>query len=161
PYDVENFQQFGYAVALSGEYALVGAPGASLPGGERGGAVYVFHKNLGGGENWGELTKLTGTDTIDGDNFGNATALNGETAVIGACTAGSAGTQPGAVYVFFQHRGGTDNWGQVEKVTAGDAEDGDQYGWSVAAYESFLFIGAGEEDGPGTNRGAVYVYANE
>jgi hypothetical protein len=38
-------------------------------------AAYVFERNLGSSENWGEVTKLTGSDTEIFDQHGFATAV--------------------------------------------------------------------------------------
>jgi hypothetical protein len=56
-----TFDEFGHAVALSGDALVVGAPvESSGPGDplEASGAVYVFERNLGGPDNWGQAARL-------------------------------------------------------------------------------------------------------
>ncbi|MCI0729254.1 MAG: FG-GAP repeat protein, partial [Chloroflexi bacterium] len=59
-------------------------------------------------------------------------------------------------------QGGPDAWGQVAKLTAGDAQAGDQFGGSAASSDDTLVVGADrEEGGPGDplpNAGAAYVF---
>ena len=66
----------------------------------------------------------------------------------------------GAVYLFERNQGGADNWGQVKKLIASDADEDDGFGTSVAISGDTVVVGAPSEDGtPGhTNRGAAYVF---
>ena len=48
-----------------------------------------------------------------------------------------------------QH-GGADNWGEVKKLTASDAENVDYFGGSVAISGDTVVVGAYREDGAGT-----------
>ncbi len=126
--DGQANDEFGISVAISGDTALVGAneedggPGdpASLVG-----AAYVFGRNQGGMNNWGEVAKLTASDAQAGDQFGNSVAISGDTALVTRLTGG------GAAYVFDRNQGGINNWGEVKKLTASDAQAGDQFGRSA------------------------------
>jgi hypothetical protein len=81
PQDPQAASLYGASVAVSGDTALVGAPGN--PGDTE--AVYVFVKQPAG---WVQQAKLAASDGTDSDSFGAAVALDGDTAVIGAQTAG-------------------------------------------------------------------------
>jgi hypothetical protein len=92
---------FGASIAANGDTLLVGAPGdpdSFLVGGNKAGKAYVFVKP---GNGWaGALTetqKLTASDGVVGDNFGNAVALTDDTVVVGA--PGDEQSR-GSVYVF-------------------------------------------------------------
>src|SRR5215470_8661835 len=75
-------------------------------------------------------TKLAPNDPAPGDELGNAVALYGDTALIGAVDkACQAGSICGAAYVFVRS-GGT--WVAQAKLTASDAGSGDAFGSSVA-----------------------------
>ena len=79
--DGDAYDQFGTAVALSGDTALVGAPwgDADVDGS---GAAYVFTRT---GSTWTQQQKLDLTGEANfRDKFGDAVALSGDTAVIGA-----------------------------------------------------------------------------
>jgi hypothetical protein len=74
---------FGASVAIDGNTAVVGAPGALGPNGNQG-AAYVFARN---GTTWTQQQKLTVSDGIsDGfdDYFGGSVAVSGDTVVAGA-----------------------------------------------------------------------------
>ena len=155
--DAQDWDNLGYSVALSGDYAVAGAQGEDGGGTDRG-AAYVFERNFGGNDNWNQVKKLTASDAQDGDVFGYSVAIDGDYVVVGAFLEHGTGTDRGAAYVFDRNYGGNDNWGQVAKLTASDAGDYDQFGSSVAIDRDYVVVGAFLEDGSGTNRGAAYVF---
>ena len=155
--DAQADDTFGLSVALSGDSAIVGASGEDA-GGTRAGAAYVFERNQGGPGNWGEVGKLTASDAQAGNVFGFSVAVSGDTAVVGASGEDAGGNNAGAGYVFERDEGGTDNWGEVTKLTASDAHGGDFFGSSVAASGDTAVVGASDEDAGGDNAGAAYVF---
>jgi hypothetical protein len=147
--DVGDF--FGQAVALSGDYALVGAEGAD-PLGDLSGAAYVFVRN---GTAWTQQAKLTPLDGQAGDGFGHTVSISGDYALVGARFADERGHQAGAAYIFV--RSGT-SWTQQAKLTADDAQENDQFGQAVALSGDDALIGAFSEDSKGDAAGAAYVF---
>ena len=143
-------QQFG-RVAISGDTAVVGARAAA----------YVFQRNQGGADNWGEVKKLTASDAQAGDRFGQSVAISGDTAVVGAPREDAGGTDAGAAYVFQRDQGGAGNWGEVTKLTASDAQEGDQFGILVAVSGDTAVVGAYLEDAGGADAGAAYVFQRD
>ncbi len=107
-------------MAVSGDTAVVGAI-LEDAGGTSAGAAYVFERNQGGANNWGQVKKLTASDAEDGDYIGEAVAISGDTAIVGAPRLGL-----GFAYVFRRDQGGTDNWGEVKKLTASDPQASEQ-----------------------------------
>ena len=97
---------FGFGVAISGDTAIGGAIGETNAGGSQAGAAYVFKRDQGGPDTWGEVTKLTASDAEAGDGFGGSlkagrgVALSGDTAVVGARGEDTGGADAGAAYVF-------------------------------------------------------------
>jgi hypothetical protein len=158
--DAADSDVLGVSVAISGDTAVVGASLEDGRGSDRG-AAYVFERNTGGGDAWGEIAKLIAFDTEDGDTLGTSVAISGDTVVVGADGEDGRGTDRGAAYVFERNTDGADHWGQVEKLTAFDAADGDEFGVSVAVSGDTIVVGARYEDGAGTDRGAAYVFAAE
>ena len=144
--DAQAGDAFGVGVAVSGDTAVVGANGEDAGAG----AAYVFGRNQGGADNWGQVAKLTASDAGADDHFGVSVAISGDTAVVGAdLEAGGAGdplTFAGAAYVFGRNQGGADNWGQVAKLTASDAQAVDLFGVSVAVSGDTAVVGARGED---------------
>src|SRR5688572_32507778 len=42
------------------------------------GAAYIFERNQGGAEHWGQVQKLTASDAAVGDGFGSSVSINAE-----------------------------------------------------------------------------------
>ena len=155
--DAESGDLFGWSVAISGNYAVVGARY-----GDNGvtdcGAVYIFYRDEGGTNNWGEVMKLTASDAESGDQFGYSVAISGDFVVVGANFEDGSGADCGAAYTFDRNQGGDNNWGQVVKLTASDAQNGDYFGYSVALEADYVVVGAFGKSGGGFYRGAAYIY---
>ena len=143
---------FGFAVALSGETVLVGARGVS----NSKGAAYVFIRN---GTVWTQQTKLNASDGAAGDDFGLSVSLSGNTAVIGAPfdTVDMKGSQ-GSAYVFT--RTGT-VWTERKKLTANDGAADDRFGRAVAVSQDIVVVGAVHDTiGTNTSQGSAYVFGS-
>ncbi|MDA8745879.1 Ig-like domain-containing protein, partial [Rubripirellula amarantea] len=149
--------QFGWSVAIDGDTVVVSAQ-YDRDIGFRSGAAYVFQKDEGGVDNWGRVKKIVGTDTATRDLFGRSVDISGDTIVVGASVADPIGASSGAVYVFDRDQGGTDNWGQVKKITGSTQAAGDRFGQSVSIDEEFVAVGAFRHDGVGSDSGAAYIF---
>jgi len=141
---------FGCSVSLSGDYLAVGAHGHNSSRG----AVYLFEKDRGGGDNWGELTKLTGENASD--RFGYAVDLRGDDLLVGAVYGDKGAVQTGAAFLHQQNQGGADNWGQVEKITPSDGASGDQFGYSVSISTGYDVLVSSINDN--SDAGSAYVF---
>jgi hypothetical protein len=140
---------FGTSVALSGDTVIVGTKWS--------GAAYIFSRNQGGSGNWGEVKKLTPSDGVAGDNFGTSVSLSGDFALVGAYGSGSGA---GAAYLFYRNQGGTDNWGEVKKLVAGDGLADDNFGVGVSISGNTALVGAsGDDEGTANNKGSAYVFS--
>ena len=92
--------RFGLSVALDGTNALIGSYFATIEGRQRQGAAYLFTQD---GSSWTEIDKLVASDGAASDNFGNAVALSGSVALIGAFNAAIDGHESqGAAYFYTQ-----------------------------------------------------------
>jgi hypothetical protein len=132
---------FGQSVALSGDMAVIGAPGVDVVGNDSQGAAYVFTRS---GTTWTEQAQLTASDGAAGDLFGIDVALSGDTAVIGAYGDDVVGnTSQGSAYVFT--RWGK-NWTQQAQLTASDGAAGDNFGIAVALSGDTALVGAWADD---------------
>lgn len=153
---------FGSATAVYSATMVIGAPGAD-PGTADQGAAYIFKCspcNMITGPNWQwiEDRKLTANDGAAGEHFGTAVTLNRDWVVVGVPDALST---RGAVYLYYRHQGGLDQWGQFGKLTAPDGAAGDLFGHSVSLVNSMLAIGApGAAVGGHAGQGAVYLFAH-
>lgn len=150
----------GVSVDISGDYAVVGADGDDGTGTDRG-AAYIFYRNQGGADAWGQVTKLVASDVANNDGFGVSVALDGDTVIVGADGEDGTGTNEGAAYVFSRNQGGADNWGQVIKLVSGDPDDSDQFGYAVDIKGDIVLVGSPGKDGAGSNRGAAYLFSRD
>jgi hypothetical protein len=145
---------FGKSVAISGDYAVIGANLDDVGANTSQGSAYVFVRS---GTSWTQQAKLTASDGAANEEFGNSVSLSGNYAVIGAYgdVIGANGSQ-GSAYIF--HRSGT-TWTQQAKLTASDGASADWFGYSVAISGDYVIIGAyGDDEGTNTEQGSAYVY---
>jgi FG-GAP repeat len=75
---------FGDFVSVSGDTALIGAVDAFYGGSAQRGTAYVFARNQGGANNWGQAAKMVASDGAYSDQFGGSTSLDGQIAAVGA-----------------------------------------------------------------------------
>jgi len=128
-----NNAHFGSSLALDGDYLLVGAVSSNLAAG----SAYLFKKDQGGTDNWGQLKILTASDGVSNDRFGGSVAIYAEYVLIGADGNDDAGNSSGSAYLYQKDLGGTDNWGQLKKLTAFSAAAEDEFGNSVAISDEY------------------------
>ncbi len=156
PNDIAQEDEFGSAVAINGDTVVVGAPQFTDVS-----AAYVFERNRGGLNNWGQTRKLQPTDPAAGTRFGLSVDVAGDLAIVGATGLNQAGNDTGAAYVFHRDGGGIDNWGQEQKLTAFDGAAFDRFGQAVALSGDAAAIGAPGDDSPAGNAsGSVYLFFN-
>ena len=157
--DGAAYDWFGYSISLSGDIVVIGAPSVNIGSAFSQGAAYVFYRDQGGADAWGQVKKLTAADGRKGDWFGTAVSLSGDTFVVGAPEADVAGkSDQGAAYVFYRDLSGADAWGQAAKLTAVDGAAGDYFGNAVSVSGDRLIVGAPFADGRWDYQGATYIY---
>ncbi|MEO5914550.1 MAG: choice-of-anchor D domain-containing protein [Luteolibacter sp.] len=89
---------FGWAVALKGNTALIGSIGGRDAAGRNVGLAYVFVRD---GLVWNQTLKLSsGVDASSGDQFGRSVAISDTTAVVGARYDETMGADAGNAYTF-------------------------------------------------------------
>jgi hypothetical protein len=153
--DAEESDQFGAAVAVNGDTAVIGAVGRN----EFDGVAYVFTAT--GGE-WSQQQELAAPDPGSADNFGVAVAVDGNTAVIGAqYKTIQSQSQQGAAYVFMNSGGvwslqpGVTFFGILQpELTANDIGSHSRFGNAVGISGNTVMIGAqgaAYVEGPGAN----------
>jgi len=155
--DASVNDSFGISVSISGDIAIVGALfGDNL----RLGSAYVFAKDQGGVNNWGEVKIITASDAAVNDSFGISVSILGDTAVVGAhrnddaCPSLPLTCNSGSAYVFAKDQGGVNNWGEVKKITASDAAANDLFGISVSISGDIAIVGVRIDD----EIGSAYVF---
>jgi hypothetical protein len=145
---------FGHYIAISGDSIVVGAP-APYEWPPNPGAAYIYSKNAGGPDNWGEVAKLIASQPGDPAEFGRGVDISGDVAVVGA-TRDNFVTN-GAVYVYHRNRGGENVWGEVARITGSDTVTGDYFAYCSIDSDTILASGRlNDEAAP--DAGAVYVF---
>ena len=182
----DGFDEFGWAVALSGDTLAVSSreersSAVGINGNQTdnsalaAGAVYVFTRS---GTLWTQQAYIKASNTQAGDAFGTWVALEGDTLAVGAARESSSATgfngnqadnsrnDAGAVYVYT--RSGL-TWSQSAYVKATNTDAGDAFG-AVAISGATLAVGAAGEssvvtgiNGSQSNNtapssGAVYMF---
>ena len=143
---------FGNAVSIAGDCAIVGASGDSDKGSSAG-AAYIFKRER---EAWIKLDKIVADDGEEYDSFGISVSISGDYAIVGADGEDDGGSYTGAAYIFKQE-GNT--WIEQAKLTASDAEEGDHFGNAVSLAGDMAIVGAYGDDDKGSSAGAAYIYS--
>ena len=160
-FDDEATDQYGISVSVSGDVLVIGAPWQDEAcGGSPGcnaGAAYVYRFT---GKTWELDQKLTASDADFGDVFGLTVSVSGDTILVGAPRNNDDGSNSGSAYVF-QFDG--DDWNEVQKLTASDAQVSDEFGWGVSISGDLAIVGAGLDDtacpkNVSCNSGSAYVF---
>lgn len=154
--DGRSRDAFGVSLAMSGDTVIVGAVG----GGNEpfSGAAYIYIRDEGGVDNWGEVAKITASDRADDDVFGASVDISGDTAIVGAWGDDDKATGSGSAYVYQRNQGGVNNWGEVTKITASDGDTGDAFGSAVAVSGDRAIIGAADAGDKDGEPGSAYVF---
>lgn len=155
PNDKGAGDYFGTAVAISGDYAIVGA-------GANSGSAYIFKRE---GSSWTQQAKLTADDGEEWDNFGVSVSISGDYALIGAPYDDDLSSDFGAAYLF-KWDGTT--WTQQAKLTGeqlrprflSNTRARDYFGGSVSISGDYVLVGAPDSDEAGykSDSGAAYIF---
>jgi hypothetical protein len=87
------------------------------------------------------VVKLTAADAVTDNRFGHVVVA-----------------RSGAAHLFKRNGGGADDWGQVEKLIAGDPAAYDYFGHSVSISGNAVVVGAPYDDDEGNDAGSTYVF---
>ncbi|MFT6338089.1 MAG: hypothetical protein ACJATI_004860 [Halioglobus sp.] len=149
--DGEENQQFGHAVAISNEWAVVGARFDDELGTEAGAAYMLWFD----GSTWVQHSKLLASNGVKLDGFGTSVSISENRVLVGAPGNDTGGQEAGAAYVFdFDGI----SWIETALLVASNASDNDLFGGSVSVHYDYAVIGSVEEDSEAINSGAVYVF---
>jgi hypothetical protein len=151
------FNMLGYSAAVSGDTAILGAPG-DVPSGVDTGEdkAYIFYRNQGGSNAWQQVKELTPGISID-NQFGFSVGIDGDIAVVGAPSYSDTTQNAGAVYVYYRNKDGPDEWGLVKIISPPELGNGDHFGWSVGLSGDRLVVGA-PHSGVASNFGKIYFF---
>lgn len=180
--NTQNSDRLGFSVAISGDTAIVGAPGESGDGtGEENndvngsGAAYIYVRS---GDTWVQQGYLKAPNPGEDDDFGYSVAISGDTAIVGARFEDGSGTSEignfndltsnvGAAYIYVRNNGVWTFQAYLKADNVGT--EGDLFGFSVGITGDTAIVGAYFEDGDATvvngtsndnslNSGAAYIF---
>ena len=147
--DADDNEESGMSVAISGDFAAVGAwkEDHDAMGSDslvNAGTVYMFERDSIG--TWVEVQKLVASDRSVRDRFGKSVAIDGNYLVVGAHLKDivSANPNAGIAYVFERDTLGV--WNEVEILLASDRAEFDEFGSTVSIFGKTIVIGAPFED---------------
>ncbi len=150
--DAAEGDLMGFAVALDGNRAIVGAPGADR-GFPANGAAYVFVRN---GTSWTEEAAFFATS---GGSFGVGVDIRGSLASVGNHMDIVSGQPTGSAYVFARDGSA---WTEQARLAASDGENWSYFGRDVALDGDTVAVGAFGHGGTGSayvfeRRGAAWT----
>ena len=140
--------RFGSGVTISGDMAVISAPGAN----DGAGAAYVFSRSADGG--WAEGATLLAPTPGEGRGFGRTMALGGNMLLIGST--GENGT-PSSVYAF-RRDSSEGEWRAAGALVAESLPERSGYGATLGVSGGLAFVGAA---GLNNRTGMVFVFENE
>jgi hypothetical protein len=153
-----NSDEFGYAVAISGNYATVGARGESSAASNTyaSGKAYIF--NVTTGALLHTLDNPNAYGTSAGDRFARSVGITDTYAIVGAYLEDDAGgTQSGKAYIFNISTGALLH--TLDNPNPDGTSKDDNFGYSVAISGTTGIVGTwGEDDAGGIDSGKVYIY---
>ena len=155
--DAEELDLLGFSVSISGDVALVGAPGNEDAGGGTG-AAFIFRHNAQKPGQWLLETQLTAFDALWQAWFGFDVSLRDNVAVIGAPQDDS---QNGAAYVL---RYDGKSWVHETKLIASKPVGPFPFfgaSVSINAKPNSLVIGAPLDFALGSQAGAAHVFRHD
>ena len=156
----QSGNNFGQSISLGNQMIIVGSPRDDNDEWEkqikRGGtgAAYIFRERNG---QWMRTARLLPNDAMEGDSFGYAVAVNGNTVVVGSISHSAGGALSGAAYIYTKQGG---KWLKLAKLIDPVSSSENEFGYSVAITENTVVVGSRQDDRRGINTGSVYVYAS-
>ncbi len=162
PTDSVNGDEFGWSVAINGNYAIVGCRSRSVNGNSFTGSAYIFERSNG---NWGtvvfgetyrtETQKIAPSELASGDQFGFSVAISGSNALVSSVANDDYGTRTGSAYIFENSNG---TWTEKQKLLASDKAGGDNFGHFVSIDGNNAIIGSRGDNEAGSFTGAAYLF---
>lgn len=146
----DETENFGTALALYGDTALVGAPSAEAGQG----VVYVYVRE---GSTWSQQAVLGASLQGQRQTFGYTLDINGDTVVIGA--ANTFDPVRGAVGAAFVYTRDGTLWTEQQRIDAPGNDGESEFGHAVAISGNTIAISAsGNEAVPQSPGGSIYIF---
>jgi hypothetical protein len=151
----ERNDQFGYAVAITENFAIVGAY-RDDDNGDSSGSATIYMRDQG---MWTVQAKLLANDGQANDYFGYDVTISGDYAVVGAYRCDDVSrNNVGGAYIYKYERG---TWNFQTKLVPIQGTSNDYFGAAVDLVGTRLLVGAYGNDDKGSTSGAAYLYILE
>jgi hypothetical protein len=158
PFGTSQDDRFGNLVAISNNYAIVGAYLEDEAAGNSSGKAYVY--DLSDGSLLYTLNNPNAYSTVASDQFGFSVAITDTHAIVGAQGEDDAGgASSGKAYIYDLSDGSL--LYTLDNPTAFGTSASDQFGYSVDISDSYAIVGAPFEDSAGLtdlSSGKAYIY---
>jgi len=152
-HDGQANDYFGYDVAISGDYAVVGAYRCDDDTRNNVGGAYIYKYDKG---TWNYYTKLVPIQGTSNDYFGASVDLVGTRLLVGAYGDDDKGSTSGASYLYILEG---EQWNMHKKYVPSDGSSYDYFAYDIAIGDQGLIMGAYGNDEHGSMAGAVYIYS--
>ena len=149
--EAKRGDEFGFAVAIDGNYAIVGN-WRSADKGRRSGSALIYFFN---GTTWIQQQRLVASDGETVDGMGRSVDIKGNLAIAGARGDDDGGSAAGAAYIFVRDG---DKWKEEDKLLAEDPSAEDIFGTSVSLSGDYAIVGAYLDDDGGSATGSAYIF---
>jgi hypothetical protein len=166
PHDSAELFDFGSALALDRDTLAVALPSGMVHGRPHASGVYVFRRDHGGADQWGEVLKIADPFVDANSVFALSVAISAELIFVGGANALSGYPDYegiGRVIVFERDRGGPDAWGRVTTIFESDVDGtstlDEAFGRALAVDGDNLLIGAPPAEYGRT--GAAYMFRRD
>ena len=157
-YGTVDDDNFGWSVAISGNFAIVGVYLEDDADGTTSGKAYIYNVTTGALVHTLDNPNAFGTSA--GDNFGVSVAIGGNNAIVGASEEDDAdGTSSGKAYIFNVTTGALVH--TLDNPNDFGTSAGDRFSWlSLAIDGDYAAVGAFREDHTvyGSTAGRVYIF---
>lgn len=146
-----NSDRFGGAVAIDGDYAVIGAYSDSHGGVTSSGSAYIY-----------DITTNTLLHTLHnptpefGDDFGCSVAISGNYVIIGERFTDSSVSDSGSAYIY-DLTSGTPTI-PVHILSNPTPEQSDKFGECVSISGNYAIVGANGDNTGATSAGSAYIY---
>ena len=157
----EDRDSFGLDMNMSGDYLAVGAH-------EHGyyeGAVYIFKRNQGGANNWGEVKRIVPSNLTDRYWFGYELSINNGILAVKCLDRRNVNNIIGSVCIFLKDQGGADNWGEVDMVYCPEvdpnSENCDVFGRTIELEDGILAVSDEFNSDYFMRNGALYIFRKQ
>ncbi|HET6516704.1 MAG TPA: hypothetical protein VFG25_00550, partial [Nitrosopumilaceae archaeon] len=163
PPDIAPGDNYGNAVFISGDYAIVGSPlddDACLPAVDSicdSGAAYIFERDASGV--WNFVQKLVASDAAKFVEFGSDVFISGNFAFVGSIGDEhdvTGGPNAGSVYVFERNAEG--EWIEIQKIQTSDGSSHAFFGYSIFVSENTMVVGLPLSNAHSLDSGTAYIF---